>query len=102
MFKIDAEPRIPASLTIVGQARTQTLKLVYRHRSKGEYASLMERLAKGEIDLVDAVLDVVESWEADGPLDRVTLVRLQEQQPGADFAILNGFGEAIAVERRKN
>lgn len=101
-FQIKANPTFPASLTIVGQGREQKLNVVFRHKTRTEYADLLKSLADGELDAAGLVLALLESWDADAPLDQSGLDLLQEHQPGADFAIISAYGEALAVARKKN
>ena len=101
-FQVKANPTFDIGLTIVGQGRKQKLNLVFRHRTQDERDTLWARLEKGEIDLIDVILDITESWDADVSLDRAGLKELRQQQPGADDAILQGYGNAIRVEREKN
>lgn len=103
MFKIDAEPTFPAKLTIVGQSRTQELNVVFRHKTRSEYAELMDKVAKLQVDAADAFLQLVESWDADAELSAANVKRLDEQQPGALFAIIgDGYSEALSVARKGN
>lgn len=101
-FQIKANPTFEASLTIVGQGREQKLSVTYRHKTSKEYAALLDRLGNSEIDIAEAVLELVDKWDADAPLSRQSLEMLQDEQPGADFAILNAYGEALTVARKKN
>ena len=80
----------------------QKLSLVFRHRTRTEYGDLLQAVAKSEKAVEDAVLEVVESWEADAELSRDTLVLLEEQQMGACWAILMGYQTALAVARKGN
>jgi hypothetical protein len=102
MFKLKADPTFNASLTIVGQGREQKLNVTFRHRSRAEYLAMLDKLSKGEIDAADALLDILEKWDADADLTRENILLLQENQPGADLAILQGYGEALAVARKGN
>lgn len=102
MFKVAAPETIPATLTIVGQGREQKLKLVFRHMPRTAYADLLDAVAKGEKKPEDAVLSMIESWEADAELSANTIRQLAEDQPGSDWAILTGYGEALAVARKGN
>lgn len=102
MFKIDSEPTFKASLTIVGQGREQVLNLVYRHKPRSEYLTLLEDLRANKVQVTDAILQLVESWDADGPLDADTITKLQEAQPGVDWAIVSGYTEALTVARKEN
>jgi hypothetical protein len=102
MFKIKADPTFNAALTIIGQGREQKLTLTFRHRSRAEYLAMLDKLSTGEIEPADALLDIVEKWDADADLPRENILLLQENQPGADLAILQGYGEALAVARKGN
>lgn len=102
MFKIKADPLIPATLTLVGQGRTQTLKLVFKHKTLKERQALQEQLMKGDVDVNDVLLQIVDSWEVDAPLSRESLDELQDNQPGANMAIVSAYGEAHEVAREKN
>jgi len=102
MFKIKSDPTFPATLTIVGQGREQKLELVFRHRTRTEYADLLKAVGETSKTLEAAVLDVVDSWTADAPLSEETLKLLEEHQPGACWAILTGYQNALAVARKGN
>jgi hypothetical protein len=49
-----------------------------------------------------AILEVVEKWDADVDLSTEAIALLQEQQPGADWAILSSYGDALKVARKGN
>lgn len=102
MFKIAANPTFDASLTIVGQGREQKLNVTYRHKPRADYLALLKSVSKGDKSVADAILEVVEKWDADADLSAKSIAMLQEQQPGADWAILSGYGEALAVARKGN
>lgn len=101
-FKIKANPTFGATLTITGQGREQQLKLVFRHKRKAEYAERLSDIVKGTAQPVDVVLELIESWEAEADLSRETLLELEEEQPGSVWAILNGYGDSLAVARKGN
>lgn len=105
MFKIAGNPTFDASLTIVGQGREQVLNVTFRHKTHAQYSELLLKLAdpkKHKLDTADAVLELVEKWDADADLTRENIVALREAQPGADWAIITGFGEALTVARKGN
>lgn len=101
-FKIDAEPTFKASLTIVGQGRKQKLELVFRAKPRQAYLDLLNAVSKGETNSEDAVLTLVESWNADAEFNADSLKRLDEQQPQSLWAIIEGYGTALKVELEKN
>jgi len=102
MFSIEPNPMFKASLVIVGQGREQTLNVVYRHKPRSEYIALLEKVRAGDVSVTDALLQLLESWDADGPLDADTIAKLQEAQPGVDWAIVSGYSEALTVARKGN
>lgn len=102
MFAIEPNPTFKASLTLVGQGREQVLNVVYRHKPRSEYIQLLESVRSGETSATDALLALVESWDADAPLDADTIAKLQETQPGVDWAIVSGYTEALTVARKGN
>jgi len=102
MFKIKADPTFDACLTIVGQGREQQLNVTFKHKSKADYLAMLEKVGNGDVKPVDALLSIIEKWDADADLSAKSIAMLQEEQPGADWAILAGYGEALAVSRKGN
>lgn len=102
MFKIKPDPTFDASVTIVGQGREQKLECTFNHMSRSEYTAMLEAMAKGELETADALLKVVHSWNADGDLTRENVQALCDLQPGADWAIITGYGDALTVARKGN
>jgi hypothetical protein len=102
MFKVEPNPTFKASLILVGQGREQTLNVTYKHKTTDEFSALMESVAKGDKTSADAVLELVESWDADAELNADTIAKLQKSQPGVDWAIVEGYSRTVVVERKKN
>lgn len=102
MFKINANPTFDAVLEIVGQGRSQKLVLTFRHMLASEYADMLQSIADGKLEAADAILRMVEKWDADVELSVASIKLLQEQQPGAEWAIISGYAEALKVERKGN
>lgn len=102
MFDVKAPETFEATLTIVGQGREQKLPVVFRHKTRTEYSELLESVSKGEVKDVDAVLALVESWQANADLSAETLKALDDAQPGALWAIVTGYSHALAVARKGN
>jgi hypothetical protein len=102
MFKIQSNPTFDAALKIVGQGREQTLNVTFRHKTRSEYGDLMKSIAEGKTDTADAVLAIVDKWDADAPLSAESVKLLGEHQPGAEWAILTGYGDALTVARKGN
>ena len=102
MFKIKADPTFDACLTIVGQGREQKLNVTFRHKTRTEYSDMLELMAGGKLDVTDALLELLDKWDADAELSRESIVALQENQPGVDWAIITAYGEALKVARKGN
>lgn len=101
-FKVKAPETIVATVTMVGQGREQKLEVTFRHMLRSEYMDLLQQIREGHLDAAAAVLRVLSSWDADVPLDADGVGLLQENQPGADWAILMGYGDALGVARKGN
>ncbi len=102
MFQVKAPETFDATLTMVGQGREQQLKVTFRHMLRQQYLELLQDIRDQKIDAADALLKVVATWDADVPLTKDGVKLLQEHQPGADWAILTGYGDALAVARKGN
>lgn len=102
MFTIEANPTFKASLVLVGQGREQTLNVTYRHKDTDEFRALMDAVAKEEKTVAAALLELVESWDADAELNADTIAKLQKAQPGVDWAIVEGYSRSVVVARKGN
>lgn len=102
MFKIIAEPTFDCVLEIVGQGRKQQLALTFKHMQATAYSEMLQELADGKLEASEAILKLVEKWDADAELSAASIKLLQEQQPGAEWAIISGYAEALKVERKGN
>jgi hypothetical protein len=102
MFTIEANPTFPATITLVGQSRRQKLEVVFRHKLRDDAETLLTDFATDKKSAADAVLEVMESWDANKPLDAVSLAALQQNQPGALEAILAAWGAGLRVAREGN
>jgi len=102
MFKINANPTFDAVVKIVGQGREQSLALTFRHKTRTQYGDLLQALAAETIDPADALLQLIEKWDADAELNRESIKLLQDHQPGVDWAIIEAYSEAIKVVRKGN
>lgn len=102
MFKVKPPETFPATMLLKGQGREQTLKAVCKHMPRSGYIALLDQVAKGEVSPEDAVMRLFESWEADAELSAATIKQLADDQPGIDWALINGYGAALAVALRGN
>ena len=103
MFKIEQNPTIEASVTIIGQGREQTLNVTFRAKTRSEYTALLEGVdySKSE-SAVDVVVALIEKWDADKPVSKEAVQMLADHQPGAEWAILTAYTEALAVAKKGN
>lgn len=102
MFQIKPNPTFDATLTIVGQGREQKLNVTFKHKTRSEYTAMLQKIADGKLDSADALLQIIEKWDADAELNKESIKALQENQPGSDWAVITGYGEALAVARKGN
>ncbi len=102
MFKIKADPTFDANIVIVGQGREQTMNVTFKHMLRDDYSALLQKVADGKMDSADAILKLVEKWDADAELSKANVKLLCEHQPGADWAIITGYSEALTVARKGN
>ncbi|MEV8518672.1 phage tail assembly chaperone [Dyella marensis] len=102
MFKIEPNPTFPATITVVGQGREQTLEVVYKHHTLEEYEALLNDIHEGRKTAIEAALELTESWNADMELSAETLDRLQKVQPGCVGLIIGAFGQELMVARKGN
>lgn len=102
MFKLKANPTIDARVTITGQGREQTLNLTFRHKTRSEYQALWEDVAGDKRKIEDVLVELIEKWDADANVSVESIRLLQDHQPGADFAILSAYNDALTVARKGN
>lgn len=102
MFKIAANPTFPATLTLVGQGHEQQLNVTFSHMKRTEYQALLDSLKSGEKTTNDALLKLLVGWDADAELSAESITELLENQPGADWAIITGYSDALTVARKGN
>lgn len=101
-FQIKANPTFDMALTLVGQGREQKLNLVVKHMTAKAYLEMLEKVRKEELSTADAILTFTESWDADMELGKKAVELLAQHQPGADWAILTGYRDALQVARKGN
>lgn len=102
MFKIKANPTFPGSITFVGQGEEQTLNVTFRHMRRAAYNQMMEKVQAGELTTIGALQELLAEWDADAPVTADSLLDLVEERPGADWAILAGYVDALGVARKGN
>ena len=102
MFKLNPNPEFKCALTIEGQGFEQVLELVYIHMDADEYLAMLDAVRKNKMTPADAVLKLVKSWNADGDLTKEVIVKASKSMPGFDWAIIGGYSDAIAVQRKGN
>jgi hypothetical protein len=100
MFKIKQDPTFPGTIKLASMGREQVLEVTFRAKTASEYEKLAGNKAdkRGE----EAFLALVESWNADMPLDKESVALLNEHQPGAAWAVVLHYGEALMASRKGN
>lgn len=98
MFKIANEPTFPGSITIKSAGRVQKLEVTFRAKTVSEFKALTESEKTG----YDIFLALVEKWDADMPLDKASLEKLDDHQPGAIWRVIEAYQEAVVAAREKN
>jgi hypothetical protein len=97
MFKIEQEPTFPGSIKIVSLGREQTMEVTFRAKTRTQYQDILKEKS-GE----EAFLELVETWNVDAPLDKSGVAKLEEHQPGAVWAVIAHYGEALLAARKGN
>ena len=101
-FQVKANPTFDAEIIIVGQGREQKLMVTFRHMTRSAYSELIRATVEGGGSDSDIAVRILDKWDADVPLDAAGLGLLDDHQPGAVRAIIESYGEALSVARRKN
>lgn len=101
-FQIKANPSFDMALTLAGQGREQKLNLTVKHMRGQAYLDLLEEVRKEQKTPAEAILVFAEKWDADMELSKEALQLLADEQPGADWAILTGYRDALQVARKGN
>lgn len=99
-FKIKQDPTFPGSIKLASMGREQTLNVVFRSKTADEYEALVKNKEdpKGE----QAFLAIVDSWDADLPFNAESVATLNQHQPGAVWAVVLHYGEALMAARKGN
>jgi hypothetical protein len=98
MFKIENEPTFPGSITIKSAGRVQKMEVTFRAKTVSEYKALVDSEKNG----YDIFLALVEKWDADLPLDKASLEKLDDHQPGAIWRVIEAYQEAMIAARQGN
>jgi hypothetical protein len=99
MFKIAQDPTFPGSIEISSMGRSQKLEVTFRAKTRTEYLDLIKSKDKTGYDVF---LELVEKWNADMPLDKASLEKLDDHQPGAVIAVIDAYGDALMAARKGN
>lgn len=97
MFKIEQDPTFSGSIKIKSLGREQTLDVTFRAKTRTEYQTLISEKTGEEVFLA-----LVEKWDADAPLDKASVAKLEEHQPGAVWAVIGYYGESLLAARSGN
>jgi hypothetical protein len=102
-FKLKPNPTFPATVKIRAPGgEVQDLQVVFRHKRKDEvFAFFSEASDKGRSD-VDCILDVIESWDADGELNKESVADLLQNYAGSAAAIFQTYMAELVTARLGN
>lgn len=101
MFKIQPNPTFEARVTIVSHGEEQSVNLTFRAKTRKEYQEILKS-AKDDASAVDAFLALVESWDADMDLNKAGVQALQQHRPGAEWLIIQAYGDQLIAARKGN
>lgn len=97
MFEIEHQPTFPGSIKIKSFGRVQTLEVTFRVKTRDEFLALVKEKT-GE----EAFLELVEKWNAKAPLDKDSVAKLEQSQPGTCWVVVNHYGEQMVAAREGN
>ena len=100
-FKLQPKPVFTTDVLIPVPGDTpQKLSVQFLHKRKKDLDAWATSVKEGR-DEVEALLEVVEGWDADGDYSRETLANFLEDYPGAGLAMeLAYYEESIGAERK--
>ena len=101
MFKIQPNPTFDATVTIQSHGEEQSLNITFRAKTRDEYQALLKK-AKDDAAAADVFLALVSAWDADLPLDKAGVKALQQHRPGAEWLIIQAYGEKLIAARKGN
>jgi len=103
MFKIEANPTFPAVVKIrAAGGAILDLNVVFRHKKRDEVHQYFADCAeKGKPD-VDCILELVESWDADKPLAKESVLELMQNFAGASKAFFSTYLDELIQARLGN
>lgn len=103
MFKIEANPTFPAVVKIraAGGAMLE-LNVVYRHKKTNEVHQYFADAAEQGKPDVDCILELVESWDADKPLSKDSVLELMQNFSRAPKAFFSTYLDELIQARLGN
>lgn len=114
MLKRETPKTIKADLTVLCQGEKIPLTLTYRNFPPAEYDAMVERVteqvkALGKIGAsaimevnVKIVSELLESWEAEYPLNEAGLGEAERDRPGLLYGIVRGYHQSREASVVKN
>jgi len=97
MFEIEQQPTFPGSIKIKSLGRVQTMEVTFRAKTRDEYQALVKDKTGEEV-----FLELVEKWDANIPLSKEGVQKLEQHQPGAVWAVIGYYGEQLLAVREGN
>lgn len=101
MFKIQPNPTFDVAVNIISHGETQAINVTFRAKTRNEYQEILKS-AKDDAGAADAFLKLVDKWDADMPLDKAGVQALQQHRPGAEWLIIQAYGDQLIAARKGN
>lgn len=102
-FKIKANPTFPAIVKIrAAGGEVLDLPVVFRHKRRDDVQAFFRDAAEQGRPDVDCILDLVESWDADMPLSRESVLELMQEHPAAPARIFDTYMAELLEARLGN
>lgn len=100
-FKLQPKPIFTTDVLIpVPGDAPQKLNVQFLHKRKKDLDAWAESIKEGR-DQGEALLEVMEGWDADGDYSHGSLTNLLEDYPGAGLALqMAYYQESIGAERK--
>jgi hypothetical protein len=101
VFKIQPNPTFEVPVAIISHGEEQTINITFRAKTRDEYQKILKS-AKDDTSAASAFLELVEKWDADMSLDAAGVKALQQHRPGAEWLIIQAYGDKLIAARKGN
>lgn len=102
-FKIKASPSFHAKVKIRAPGGdVLELPVVFRHKRRDDVQVFFREAAEQSKPDADCILELVESWDADLPLSRESVIELMQEYPSAPACIFDTYMSELLEARLGN